>query len=70
MTESDDITGDSVAEAPRPPGRRTFLRGALGAGAAGAAGVAAGYAVARPGAAGPVPASDEAAAANAEAQGE
>jgi deferrochelatase/peroxidase EfeB len=68
MTESEDITGDSVAEAPRPPGRRAFLRGALGAGAAGAAGVAAGYAVARPGAAGPVPASDEAAAANAEAR--
>jgi deferrochelatase/peroxidase EfeB len=52
MTESEHITGDSVAQAPRPPGRRAFLRGALGAGAAGAAaGVAVGYAVARPGAA-------------------
>jgi len=48
MTESEPTTGDSVAGPSRPAGRRAFLRGALSAGAAGAAGVAAGYAFARP----------------------
>jgi deferrochelatase/peroxidase EfeB len=67
MTESERVTDDSVAKEPSP-GRRAFLRGALGVGAAGAAGAAAGYAVTRPGEAGRAPASIEAARANAEAR--
>jgi deferrochelatase/peroxidase EfeB len=58
MTTSERKPGDSGGEATRRPGRRAFLRGALGAGAAGAAaGVAAGYAAAQPAAARPAAAS-------------
>jgi deferrochelatase/peroxidase EfeB len=45
MSEPEEQTRDLTSPPPRP-GRRSFLRTALGAGAAGAAGAAAGYSVA------------------------